>query len=56
MSTVKQNQRKAKALIRLEAQLVSGVKPSKVSDISILLTEADKKRIIREINTLKSRV
>lgn len=48
--------RRTSALARLEKQLASGVKPSKVSPgAKEPLTEHDVKRIHREIVTLKSR-
>lgn len=58
------NQRRASALARLEAQLVSGVKLAKQIDSktnlpvynNVPLTESDKRRISHEINVLKSRV
>lgn len=53
-------QRREKALKRLENQLVSGVKPNKVklsgNSVNIPLTDSDKKRIENEILTLKSKI
>lgn len=49
-------ERKKNALARLEAQLVSGVKTEKKSSKKIPLTDSDKKRIEKEIETLKTRV
>jgi hypothetical protein len=49
-------ERNKSALARLEAQLVSGVKTEKKSNKQIPLTDSDKKRIEKEIETLLKRV
>ncbi len=59
--TTKKQQRKEKALKRLEAQLVSGVKkPSRHLQIdyaeTVPLTDSDKNRINKEIEILKTRI
>jgi len=45
--------RRARALSRLETQLTSGVKTAKKSTAKVKLTEADKTRIGKEIEILK---
>ncbi len=45
--------RRARALSRLESQLISGDKTAKKSSTKIKLTEADKTRIGKEIEILK---
>lgn len=51
--------RRIRAKERLEAQLISKVKPNKEklagNDVNVPLTEADVKRINKEIGILKSR-
>lgn len=48
-------ERRLKVIKRLEKQLIVGVKPSK--DIGVIeLTEKDKQRINKELETLKERV
>ena len=51
--------RKTRALVRLEAQLKSGVKPEKVNGKTtqkqIPLNDSDKKRLGKVVETLKSR-
>jgi hypothetical protein len=51
--------RRARALARLEAQLVSKVKPNREklagSDVNVPLTELDIKRINKEVGILKNR-
>jgi hypothetical protein len=52
---MKQSRRQG-ALIRLEAQLESGVKTQKgTTDVKIPLTDSDRKRINKEIAILKSK-
>jgi hypothetical protein len=47
--------RRLKVIKRLEKQLIVGVKPAK--DIGVIeLTEKDKQRINKELETLKTRV
>lgn len=46
-------QRQASALSRLEIQLTSGLKTAKKSNEQVKLTEGDKTRISKEIETLK---
>ena len=54
---MKQNERRRSALGRLQSQLKSGVKPVKGSvNQTEALTEADVKRINREIDKLKERI
>lgn len=60
-SGVKLKNRRKRALERLEAQLVSGIKPVKSKDrvidnATLPLTEHDIKRINQEILTLKSKI
>ena len=54
------NLRRKSALIAAEIQLNSGKKPNKVNGKTIKelidLTDVDKKRIEKEINTLKERI
>ena len=49
----KKTDRQARVISRLEAQLVSGDKTAKKSTKKVPLTEADKKRIEKELNILK---
>ena len=57
MATLAQKSRQSRALAMLEAQLKSGVKTQKkTSDVKIDLTDADKKRINKEISNLKAKV
>ena len=53
--TTKKRLRCRSALERLEAQLKSGVKTEKKTNNNVPLTEKDKLRINKEIETLKSR-
>lgn len=66
MATVKQKERKRGALQRLEAQLASGVKPKRIasdrpgkryktSDETELLSDKDKSRISKQIDSLKKK-
>jgi hypothetical protein len=56
MATLAQKSRQARALAMLEAQLKSGVKTQKgTSDVKIALTDADRKRINKEIDILKAK-
>lgn len=60
----KQNERRKKALLRLEEQLSSNVKTDKRTHVltaatagnNVLLLESDVKRINKEIEILKSRI
>ena len=55
--TTKKLLRCRSALVRLQEQLKSGVKPTKYNPaLSELLNESDKKRIQKEIETLKSKI
>ena len=57
MATAPQKSRKQRALSVLETQLSNSVKTEKgTRDVKIPLTEADVKRIKKEIETLKTRV
>jgi len=57
MATLAQKSRKSRALSTLEAQLKSGVKTQKgTKDVKIALTEADRKRINKEIDNLKTKL
>jgi len=67
MATVQKKKRSKKTLERLEAQLASGVKPARVpfdkfgrtyktTDKTVPLTEKDKERIAKQIETLKASV
>lgn len=51
--TIQKKARRERALVRLEAQLKSGQKPSKETGGLIGLTDKDKARISKEIATLK---
>lgn len=56
MATLAQKSRQSRALTMLETQLKSGVKTQKKTrDVKIELTEADRKRINKEITNLKSK-
>lgn len=50
------SKRQANALARLESQLASGVKTAKKSTDKVKLTEGDKTRIGKEIETLKKKI
>ena len=52
MNVMKQKRRES-ALTRLEAQLLSGVKTQKKTNVKVPLVENDKKRIQKEIKSLK---
>ena len=55
--TTKKLLRCKSALVRLQEQLDSGVKPVKTNPaLSELLTDSDKKRIVKEIATLKTKI
>jgi flagellin-like hook-associated protein FlgL len=54
--TKKQEIRRRSALSRLQTQLSSGVKIAKNSSTLIELSESDKARINREINSLKNKL
>jgi len=55
--TTKKLLRCKSALVRLQEQLESGVKPVKTNPaLSELLTDSDKKRIVKEIATLKTKI
>lgn len=67
MATVQKKKRSRKTLERLEAQLASGVKPARVpfekhgrtyrtTDSTVPLSDKDKERLGKQIETLKSRV
>ena len=57
MATLAQKSRQSRALTMLETQLKSGVKTQKKTrDVKIELTEADRKRINKEITNLKSKL
>jgi NAD(P)H-dependent FMN reductase len=57
MATVQQRSRQSRALSMLEHQLKSGVKTQKKTrDVKVPLTDSDKKRIIKEIDNLKTKV
>ena len=54
MATTAKKSRQARALAMLEKQLSNGVKTQKkTTDVKIPLTDSDKKRITKEIETLK---
>lgn len=56
MATLTQKSRKGRALSMLEEQLKSGVKTQKKThDVKIALTDADRKRINKEIGNLKAK-
>ncbi len=56
MATIAKKSRQARVLVKLEAQLKSGVKTKKkTSDVKVPLTDSDVKRINKEIEILKSR-
>jgi len=57
MATAPQKSRKQRALSVLETQLNNSVKTEKgTTDVKVPLTEADVKRIKKEIEILKTRV
>jgi hypothetical protein len=57
MATVQKRSRQSRALDMLEAQLKSGVKTEKkTKDVKIPLTESDRRRIEKEMETLKSKL
>jgi hypothetical protein len=67
MATVQKRKRSKKTLERLEAQLASGLKPARVAsnrpgkkykttDQTVSLTQSDKDRLSKQIETLKGRV
>ena len=57
MATVAKRSRQQRVLEMLEKQLKNGVKTEKgTRDVKIPLTDSDKKRIIKEIDNLKSKV
>jgi len=56
MATLAQKSRQGRALSMLEGQLKSGVKTQKKTrDVKIALTDADRKRINKEIDILKAK-
>ena len=56
MATLAQKSRQGRALSMLEGQLKSGVKTQKKTrDVKIALTDADRKRINKEIDNLKAK-
>lgn len=56
MATIAKKSRQARVLVKLETQLKSGVKTKKkTTDVKVPLTDADIKRINKEIEILKSR-
>jgi hypothetical protein len=56
MATLAKKSRQARVLSMLEAQLKSGVKTQKGTiDVKIALTDADRKRINKEIDILKAK-
>lgn len=57
MATLPQKSRKSRALEMLTKQLANGSKTQKKTrDVKVPLTDADKRRIEKEIDVLKSRV
>jgi NAD(P)H-dependent FMN reductase len=57
MATIAKKSRQTRVLAQLEKQLKSGVKTQKkTTDVKVPLTDADIKRINKEIETLKTRV
>lgn len=57
MATIAKKSRQRNVLEMLEKQLKSGVKTQKkTTDVKVPLTDADIKRINKEIETLKTRV
>jgi hypothetical protein len=54
--SVAATERRKGALARLEAQLTSGVKPSKKTNKKVPLSKHDVKRIEKEISILKERL
>jgi hypothetical protein len=56
MATLAQKSRQSRALAQFEAQLKSGVKTQKgTSDVKVALSDADRKRINKEIDILKAK-
>jgi hypothetical protein len=56
MSTLSQKSRQSRALQMLETQLKSGVKTQKgTTDVKVELSESDRKRINKEITSLKNK-
>jgi NAD(P)H-dependent FMN reductase len=56
MATIAKKSRQSRVLVMLEKQLKSGVKTKKkTTDVKVPLTDADIKRINKEIEILKSR-
>lgn len=56
MATIAKKSRQARVLEKLEKQLKSGVKTQKkTTDVKVPLTDADIKRINKEIEILKAR-
>lgn len=67
MATQRQNERKKRTLVRLEAQLLSGKKPARIlsekskkgkTSLSetVPLNDSDKKRLTTEITNLKTKL
>ena len=57
MATVQKRSRQSRVLSMLEYQLKSGVKTQKKTrDVKAPLTDSDKKRIEKEIESLKTKV
>lgn len=54
--TVMHRARRIRALEALKVQLEKGLKPDKTSGEMVVLTDKDKKRINKEIETLKTRI
>jgi hypothetical protein len=56
MATLAQKSRQSRALAQFEAQLKSGVKTQKgTRDVKVALSDADRKRINKEIDILKAK-
>jgi NAD(P)H-dependent FMN reductase len=57
MATVQKRSRQQRVMAMLEIQLKNGVKTQKKTmDVKVPLTESDKKRIQKEIESLKTKV
>ena len=57
MATAAKRSRQSRALDMLQNQLKSGVKTQKgTMDVKVPLTDSDKKRIVKEIENLKTKV
>jgi hypothetical protein len=56
MATQQQRSRQSRALEMLQSQLKSGLKTTGLDGHKIPLTDKDKSRIEKEIQTLKSRI